>query len=470
MNFIRPKVILYAAALFLTACTTPQEQRSLSELTPQELVQALGLANSSWAYHAVDVESGRVVASHLADTPQPPASTAKLPTMIAALGILGADFQFETSITTNGRVVGDSIIGDLIIRGTGDPLLRPNDLRNLAIQFSDLGVRQISGQFLYQSTLPSFPVVEKYQPDTAAYNQGVSGLNVDFNRVKLTQQRSTAGDLYYYFTPAEADGLTPADNLFPDRVVIDVPVTKPGLLAARMFRKFASVEGIALPKPTLAIVGATTDASTMIKIASVKSLPLNHIAKVGLEYSNNMVAEVIGLAANSALGKKPNSLSISASQLTQWLDTNVVKETRFAPFLLNHSGLSTASRITPIDMTNLLHETWHIRHLGQRFDHWLPPAGGREGFRGRFRSPTTAYKVWGKTGSMRYIKGLAGYIDAANGRRIAFSIFTNNLAKRKQFGHARDMDNDTVRADAGSWRTKAEAFESELIRRWISNR
>lgn len=470
MYFLRPKIILYAAALFLTACTTPQKQRSLSELTPPELVQALGLTGSSWAYHAVDIETGRVVASHLADTVQPPASTAKLPTMIAALGILGADFQFETSLITNGKIIGDTIIEDLIIRGTGDPLLRPNDLRNLATQLSDLGMRQISGQFLYQSTLPNFPVVEKNQPETAAYNQGVSGLNVDFNRVRLTQQRSVAGDVHYFLTPSEADGLTPPVNLFPDRAIIDVPVRKPSLLAARLFRKFASVEGITLPKPTLAIGGATTDASTMTKIASVKSLPLNHIAKVGLEYSNNMVAETIGLAASSTFGKQPNSLSVSANLLTQWLDRNVVKETRFAPFLFNHSGLSAASKITPNDMTNLLLATWPIRHLGQRFDQLLPPAGGREGFRGRFRSPETAYKVWGKTGSMRYIKGLAGYIDAANGQRIAFSIFTNNLAKRKQFGHASDMDSDTVRADARSWRTKAEAFESELIRRWISNR
>lgn len=457
------------AMLFLAACATPQEPRPLSGLTPPELVQSLGLTGSNWAYHAVDIETGRVVASHRADTPQPPASTAKLPTMIAALGILGADFQFETSLLTNGQIVGDTIVGDLIIRGTGDPLLRPNDLRNLATQLSDQGVRQISGQFLYQSTLPSFPVVEKNQPDTAAYNQGISGLNVDFNRVRLTQQRSTAGDIYYYFTPMEADGLTPPVNRFPDRAVIDVPVRKPSLLAARLFQKFSNVEGIALPEPTLAI-GGTTDASTMIKLASVKSLPLNHIAKVGLEYSNNMVAEALGLAASSAFANKPHSLSVSANHLTHWLNTHVVKETRFAPFLFNHSGLSAASRITPNDMTNLLLATWHIRHLGQRFDQLLPPAGGREGYRGRFRYPETAYKVWGKTGSMRYIKGLAGYIDAANGQRVAFSIFTNNLTKREQFGHARNMDNAEVRTDARAWRTKAEAFESELIRRWISNR
>ena len=432
-------------------------------------MQVLGLAGSNWAYHAVDIETGRVVASHQADTPQPPASTAKLPTMIAALGILGADFRFETSLMTNGQVIGDTIAGDLIIRGTGDPLLRPSDLRNLATQLGDLGVRQISGQLLYQSTLPSFPVVEKNQPDTAAYNQAVSGLNVDFNRVRLSQRRSTAGDLYYYFTPAEAEGLTPSVNLFPDIAVIDVPVRKPGLLAARLFRKFASVEGITLPQAKLATGGAT-DASTMLKLASVKSLPLNHIAKVGLEYSNNLVAEAIGLAASSAHGSNPNSLSVSADHLTRWLDTNIVKDTRFAPFLFNHSGLSAVSRITPSDMTNLLRATWHIRHLGQRFDQLLAPAGGREGYRGRFRSPETAYKVWGKTGSMRYIKGLAGYIDAANGQRIAFTIFTNNLGKREQFGHTRDMDNAEVRTDARSWRTKAEAFESELIRRWISNR
>ncbi len=453
------------AALFLSACATPNVARPLSDLSPPEVIEALGLSGSEWGYHLIDTITGAEIASYRGDIPQPPASTAKLPTMIAGLSILGADFRFETSLLTNGTVLGGILNGDLVLRGTGDPLLRTNDLRDLAIRLHDQGVRKITGNFAYHSTLPTFSVVEDNQPKMAPYNQGISGLNVDFNRVRLTQKLTSSGNIQSYLTPVEAIGLTPAFDRFPPRHASDVPINRPDLLVARLFRKFAAFEGIHLPQPI-----AYKPDITLTPIAAIQSLPLHEIAQVGLEYSNNMVSEVIGLTASSALQPAPKSLSQSSERLTMWLKHNLMKDTRFAPFLVNHSGLSAASRISPTDMTNLLRHALYQRFNGQRFDQLLPPGGGREGYRGRFRDPDTAFRLWGKTGSMRYIKGLAGYIDTNSGKRLAFAIFTNDLTRRNQLGHARNMDDEAVRAHASAWRNRAEDFESEMIRRWISNR
>lgn len=446
----------------LSACASPEAPRPLSELSPTEIIQALVLSGSDWGYHLIDIETGASLASHQPDIPQPPASTAKLATMVASLGILGADFQFETSLLTGGIIVGNTLNGNLVLRGTGDPLLRANDLRDLAARLRDLGVREVTGNFAYQSTLPAFSVVEENQPKTAPYNQGVSGLNVDFNRARLTSEATSSGDLRRYLTPIEAIGLTPAMDRFPLRPVMDVPINKPDVHVARLFRKFATYEGIILPAPV-----AYTTGDTLLPIVTIKSRPLHEIARVGLEYSNNMVSEAVGLAAASALDTIPKSLSQSSMRLTKWLDQKMLGETRFASFLPNHSGLSAAARMTPREMTMLLRHALALRFDGQRFDQLLPPAGGREGYRGRFRNPESAFRLWGKTGSMRYIKGLAGYIDANSGRRLAFAIFTNNLSLRHQLGHARNMDNDTTRTNASVWRNRTEAFENEMIRRWI---
>lgn len=461
---MRPTIIPLIVAILTSACTTPEVARPISELSPTEIINTLGLKNSDWGYSVVDTNTGTEIASHQVDIPQPPASTAKLPTMIAGLSILGADFRFETSLLTNGLINGDTLNGILVLRGTGDPLLRTNDLRDLAVRLHDQGIRKITGDFSYHSTLPTFSVVEENQPETAPYNQGISGLNVDFNRARLTQELTKSGDIFRYLTPVEATGLTPAVDRFPPRQVTDVPINHPALLVARLFRKFAAFEGIKLPPPV-----AYQPGPALTAIATIHSLPLHEIARVGLEYSNNMVAEVIGLAASSALQSAPTSLLQSAKRLNIWLDTNILKDTRFAPLLANHSGLSAASRISPRDMTNLLRHALDRRFNGQRFDQLLPPGGGREGYRGRFRAPETAFRVWGKTGSMRYIKGLAGYIDTDAGKRLAFSIFTNDLSRRNQLGHARNMNDATTRADASTWRDKVEAFESEMIRRWISD-
>lgn len=443
----------------LSACAAPEKLTPISELPLEQVAARLGLENASWGYHAVEIPTGAAVASHAPDTPQPPASTAKLPTMIAALGLLGPHHRFETSLRTNGVAVDGILKGDLMLHGTGDPMLRTNDLRQLAARMRSLGITQISGKFYFRSTLPTFAVVEEKQPLSAPYNQGISGINLDFNRARLT----SLGENAYYLTPNEANGLVPNIPDITPNLVTDVPVSDPALLAARMFRKFAEFEGVTLPAPAIGQHDEQFRA-----IATVMSLPLSEIVRAGLEYSNNMVSEVVGLAAASTLGDPPKTLKKSADRLTMWLDQNIINGRRFAPNLLNHSGLSAASRISPRQMATLLQSALTRTYGGRRFDTFLTPGGGREGYRGRFRAPGMAYRLWGKTGSMRFIKGLAGYLDTNSGRRLAFAIFTNDLELRQRYVGQAQKDDAKTRQLARDWRARVESFESEIIRRWIS--
>src|SRR5688572_30464288 len=51
-----------------------------------------------------------------------PASTMKLATTAAALTLLGADFQHETTVLARGTLGADGVLkGDLVVRGSGDP-------------------------------------------------------------------------------------------------------------------------------------------------------------------------------------------------------------------------------------------------------------------------------------------------------------------------------------------------------------
>lgn len=458
--FVRHIVPILCLAGLLSACAAPDKPRPIHELTPEQVINRLSLSDADWGLHVIDLDSGKELSSRTPDNAFPPASTAKILTMVAALSILGGDYTFETSLLSDGVIDGNLLRGDLVLTGTGDPLLRTNGLRQLAIQLGDLGIRHIDGDFMFLSTLPTFAVIESNQPKSAPYNQGVGGLNLDFNRVRLTGRP----DGTYFLTPNEAKGLTPAISHVLPNGVIDVPVNQPGMFTARMFQKFAEFEGISLPDPR------PYDTTTAFRpLTSIKSLPLSEIARAGLEYSNNMVAETIGLAASTSLDSTPKSLKTSARKLSEWVRNHITKEKRFAPNLVNHSGLSAASRITPREMTTLLHAVFHRAVGSNRFDTLLPPGGGREGFRGRFRQPFAAYRVWGKTGSMRFIKGLAGYAETQSGRRLAFSIFTNDLHQRHKMKLEHDTKDARWRTKSSAWRDKAEAFESEMIRRWISN-
>ena len=50
-----------------------------------------------------------------------PASNLKLVTTALALKELGPDFRFETNLYSDGKIEDDHLIGDLYIKGFGDP-------------------------------------------------------------------------------------------------------------------------------------------------------------------------------------------------------------------------------------------------------------------------------------------------------------------------------------------------------------
>ena len=65
--------------------------------------------------------------------------------------------------------------------------------------------------------------------------------------------------------------------------------------------------------------------------------------------------------------------------------------------------------------------------------------------------------VVAKTGTMNFVRGLAGYIATPRGRKLAFAIFSNDLARRSA----------GVQGVQKGWMARARNFERELIRLWV---
>lgn len=426
---------------------------ALRGLDAQAMARALDLKDTDIGYLLIDAESGEEIAASHADTSYPPASTAKIVTAVAALGVLGPDFRFSTDVWARGTLKDGVLDGDLILIGDGDPLLSMGDLRALAQQVRDFGVRRVDGRFLYHGTLPAFPVVDADQPLKAAYNQAVGGIALDFNRVNAWPGR---------LTPVEADGLAtvPDDKPIYAR---DVPLRDPSLFAARMLRRFAAAEGTTLPEPA---AGALPERA--VPLARIVSQPLIDVLRSGLEYSNNMIAENVGLATAMKLGPAPGTLYQSAIAGGIWLERHIDGLSRFAQNVRNHSGLSTRSRVTPRQMTTILRHALKARFDGWRIDALLPPAGGREGYHGRFKDDASAYRLWGKTGTMRYIKGLVGYLDTQGGRRLIAAIYVFDEKARRSFDVAGRPETGPLVDAARTWKRRAERFEEGLITAWIS--
>jgi D-alanyl-D-alanine carboxypeptidase/D-alanyl-D-alanine-endopeptidase (penicillin-binding protein 4) len=71
-----------------------------------------------------------------------------------------------------------------------------------------------------------------------------------------------------------------------------------------------------------------------------------------------------------------------------------------------------------------------------------------------------------KTGTMSFVRGLAGYIDTAAGHRLAFAIFFNDAEKRAALEAAFDPHVRAIDARSRSWRNRAVTLERKLATGW----
>ena len=107
------------------------------------------------------LSDGRTFFSREADTLFEMASNAKLFTTAAALHHLGPDYEFKTSVITNGPIEDGVLRGDLVIVGGGDPCisgrLYGGDVMHvpdaIADAVSEFGIRAIAGDLVMDDRL-----------------------------------------------------------------------------------------------------------------------------------------------------------------------------------------------------------------------------------------------------------------------------------------------------------------------------
>ena len=137
--------------------------------------------------------------------------------------------------------------------------------------------------------------------------------------------------------------------------------------------------------------------------------------------SQNLHAELLLRALGKLLGSQ-GSFEQGSRVVRQFMLNAGVEDSDF--FLYDGSGLSFDDRIAPRAFTKLLlyaaHQPW-----GQAWRDTLPVAGVDGTIRNRFRNTPLAGKMWAKTGTLNEATGLTGYLTAASGKTIAFSVLVN---------------------------------------------
>ncbi len=167
--------------------TAAAERRAELTKLPEKLLQAarrLRVDPAGIAVSVVPVEDPkRPVLSWRADAMEPPASTAKLVTTLAALEVLGSSYRWRTNFYVKEMPDRNGLLrGGLIIRGGGDPALVLEDFALEVERLAQKGIRRIDGNIVIDRSHFNIPNVDpgafdgrrsrpyNLQPDAALLN------------------------------------------------------------------------------------------------------------------------------------------------------------------------------------------------------------------------------------------------------------------------------------------------------------
>jgi D-alanyl-D-alanine carboxypeptidase/D-alanyl-D-alanine-endopeptidase (penicillin-binding protein 4) len=147
-----PKAVMsYANRPVLATNTTANNKNNIAaKQAIADMVAELYQAGITNPNQGVWIQSydGKIAAGRLSNVPLPSASLTKIATTLAALQTWGSNHRFITNISTTGKRSGDTLKGDLLIEGSGDPLFVWEEAIALGNKINKLGIKRIQGNLI----------------------------------------------------------------------------------------------------------------------------------------------------------------------------------------------------------------------------------------------------------------------------------------------------------------------------------
>lgn len=476
-----------AAALLLASCApapTTQVPEAIADIMAQPTYEG-----GRWGLSVVDVETGEVLAAVAPEERFATGSTAKLLTVTAALAELGPGHVFETPVFALGQVSGGVLDGDLVLRGVGDltlggrtaadgtidvptfdhtdanalpgnATLTPEDLLAgldaLATQVAAAGVTRVAGDVLVDDRLwdavevdgvPISPIAVNdnlvdflitpgdavgdaatftWRPVTAAYRPALAvTTGAADSAIDLTVEADGSGALL-------VSGSVP---LGASPVVWTSQVEEPADWARALFIEALERAGVAVDADLAAAPGPLPAAEALEglePIARLASPPLSETVRLINKVSHNLGANQLPLVLAAQRGGR--TLEDGAAAVLETLAAAGLAGDDLT--YTDGQGLA-GDTITPEAMTR------YLRHLISEpwFDVVLDstPVLGVDGSLADVLpdGDPGIGAAHAKTGTLAYsdedgslvleTKALAGYVDTAAGRRLAFAVFVNDV-------------------------------------------
>lgn len=439
----------------------------------EENFRKIGIKDNSLAIVVMDANpKGKIWIQHNEKTMMNPASVMKLVTTYAALDILGPNYIWHTAAFIDGKVNNYTLNGNLYIRGSGDPSMTADRMRELLLQIRAAGIHTIQGDLLIDRSALDIPTIDPSAFDgepLRPYNVRPDSLLVNFKTIIFSFNPSLAevgGNIPVVMTPSMigvnhnseisvcagrcGDWKKSLQADFSDPLNIQFNGEFPLSCGPKQWyvafpdpesHSLRTVSGIwqELGGSVKGKVSFGTVPGNAKLVAFSESKSLTEVVRNVNKYSNNVMAQSVFLALS--LPEQKNFLSPSpiSNPATYEQSRNIIADwwqRRFphttAPVIENGSGLSRYESISAGSLAAMLQHAWNSPVMSE-FMSSLPIASV-DGTMRRSKAVASAHI---KTGSIRNVTTRAGYILGTGAQRRIF-VFMINSNKAHQVSEAID--------------------------------
>jgi serine-type D-Ala-D-Ala carboxypeptidase/endopeptidase (penicillin-binding protein 4) len=469
----------------LALLSLPALAHSLPAPVSLALKQA-GIPTSATAVYVHEIGAAQPRLAVNAGTGMNPASVMKLVTTFAGLELLGPAYNWKTELYVNGVLNGDTLQGDLIIKGYGDPKLNLENFWLLTRRLRQTGLRDINGDLVLDGSHFELPNADPAAFDGKpyrSYNVLPEALLVNYRTLALrlipqpasktvkviadpllgsldlkngltlvsgpcTEWRDTLNTDIRTAADGNVRGLITLNGIYSSdcgekTLYLSVHDTSDYIFS--LFKQLWEEQGGAFRGR----VRTGTVPEGITPLETHQSPPLADIVRDINKFSNNTAARQLYLAlgltngsaseagagandslSNSAINRAASSpdkqratLEKSAMAMRRWLTS---RRLSFPELVIeNGSGLSRNERISAGHLGALLLSAFQSPVMPE-FISSLPIAAVDGTMKKRLNGSAAAGQAHIKTGLLEGVRTMGGYVLDKAGRRVVVVFFVNH--------------------------------------------
>ena len=441
---------------------TTFSQSKLYSLIPDE-----AQGNGKLGVHVSLLKTGETIFRYNDSKLFIPASNNKVISSYAALALLGKDYRFRTEFYSGGEINNGTLFGGLYIKAYGDPTINTNHLIKIIRHFKNNGVSHIKGDLYLDN---SFFDTEEYGRGWKTEWKGeyycppVDAFSLNYNTIDIEIKPSSLGSNAVINISPEAFEIDIENNLITTRkkksisariddqnellklkggiyyknseAELSIAVNKPIKYFGIVFRNLLLQEGIKFEGRII----RKQVPKWANNFYTHFSEPLYVIVNEFNKESVNLIGEALVKSIGAKYHGEPGTWENGSNVVTEYLvNQGVANNTVFA----DGSGLSLYNKISPKSLTKVLSNAYNHSSFSYEFLSSLPLSGIDGTLEKRFKNSRLKGKIAAKTGYLKGVRALSGYIFAKNGNILVFSIISNGLGwKAKAFQN--DLLNELI--------------------------